>query len=86
MFLYYQPQVDIRTGEILGVEALIRWYHPLKGFIPPMEFIPLAEQTGHIYEIERYGKVGSYTKAEVESEGLKRVKIIHKFINQNVNR
>lgn len=52
--LYYQPQINLSTGEIDGVEALIRWLHPKKGFIPPMEFIPFAEETGYIYNIERW--------------------------------
>ena len=49
--LYYQPLVNLRTGEITGVEALIRWFHPVKGMIPPMAFIPFAEETGLIVEI-----------------------------------
>ncbi|MFL4982682.1 MAG: EAL domain-containing protein [Xanthobacteraceae bacterium] len=46
--LHYQPQVDIENGSIVGFEALIRWRHPARGLVPPMEFIPLAEQTGLI--------------------------------------
>lgn len=49
--LYYQPQVDILDGEIIGAEALIRWIHPTKGIIPPLDFIPLAEETGLIHNI-----------------------------------
>ncbi|WP_246941855.1 EAL domain-containing protein [Bacillus pinisoli] len=52
--LYYQPQVDVRQGRILGVEALIRWNHPMLGIVSPASFIPLAEEIGLIISIEKW--------------------------------
>jgi diguanylate cyclase (GGDEF)-like protein len=49
--LHYQPLVDLKTGAITGCEALLRWHHPERGMIPPLEFIPVAEETGLINAI-----------------------------------
>ncbi len=49
--LYYQPKMDLRTSQIVGAEALVRWKHPYRGFLLPNSFIPFAEETGMINEI-----------------------------------
>ncbi len=51
LVLYYQPQVNLKTGRIIGTEALIRWNHPTLGFVSPAEFIPIAEETGQIIKL-----------------------------------
>ena len=53
--LYYQPEIELATRRIVGLEALIRWKHPERGLVPPMDFIPLAEKTGMILPIGDWG-------------------------------
>lgn len=52
--VYYQPIVALKTGKIIGFEALVRWHHPTRGMVSPAEFIPLAEETGLINLIDRW--------------------------------
>ncbi|HSZ52866.1 MAG TPA: diguanylate cyclase, partial [Caulobacteraceae bacterium] len=58
LFLLYQPQIDVASERIVGVEALVRWRHPTRGVLPPSQFIPVAEQTGVI------GKLGQWVLSE----------------------
>ncbi|ROQ44698.1 EAL domain-containing protein (putative c-di-GMP-specific phosphodiesterase class I) [Marinobacter sp. 3-2] len=52
--LYYQPKISLATGKVVGVEALIRWHHPDRGWVPPIEFVPMAEKTGVIKHLTRW--------------------------------
>jgi len=52
--LYYQPQVELTSGNITRLEALVRWFNPRRGAVPPLVFIPVAEKTGSIVPIGRY--------------------------------
>lgn len=73
LLLHYQPKVDIRTGNVNGMEALLRWKHPVKGMISPADFIPIAEEQGYIVAIGEWvleaacrqaaawGRSGTYT-------------------------
>lgn len=74
--LYYQPKISFKSGVIKGVEALVRWHHPVKGFIPPSEFIPLAEQFGIITKIDEWGLITACKQCKKwQDMGLAPIKI-----------
>jgi EAL domain-containing protein (putative c-di-GMP-specific phosphodiesterase class I) len=52
--VYYQPQVSLKDGRIAGVEALVRWQHPQRGLVEPVDFLPMAEETGLITQIDEF--------------------------------
>ena len=73
---YYQPQVDLRTGEITGVEALVRWQHQKFGLVPPDKFIQLAEETGVILEIDEWMmKTACRQIKNWEREGIANIRV-----------
>jgi diguanylate cyclase (GGDEF)-like protein/PAS domain S-box-containing protein len=69
--LNYQPKVDIRSGEVVGMEALLRWYHPDQGHVNPALFIPLAEETGLLSQLSEWAlKEACRQNREWQSQGL----------------
>jgi diguanylate cyclase (GGDEF)-like protein len=54
MCVHYQPIIELATAEVIGLEALVRWRHPVRGMIQPNDFIPLAEETGQIYRLGQW--------------------------------
>ncbi|MDQ1145648.1 diguanylate cyclase (GGDEF)-like protein/PAS domain S-box-containing protein [Bacillus sp. SORGH_AS 510] len=69
--LYYQPQFNLHTNQIIGAEALIRWEHPEKGLISPAEFIPVAEETGLIIQLGEWAlRTACYQNKKWQDEGL----------------
>ena len=65
LVLHYQPKMNLTENRVTSVEALVRWRHPQRGFVPPSEFIPFAEQTGYISSITRW-----VVTAAIEQAGL----------------
>ena len=75
-YLVYQPQIDLRTDRITGVEALIRWEHPTRGIVAPNDFIPFAEETGQIEFIDEYVIKAAYNQKDIwTSSGLDHIKL-----------
>ncbi|MCP5179334.1 MAG: EAL domain-containing protein [Pseudomonadales bacterium] len=74
--VYYQPQVCLASGRITGVEALVRWRHPERGMLGPAEFLPLAEETGLIIQLDEYVQRQAFADvAEWERSGVANVRL-----------
>lgn len=85
--LFYQPIVNLNNGKIIGAEALIRWAHPIKGMISPMEFIPLAEENGLIHDIERWIlKTALMQKKQWEDMGYADIKMSVNISGKSITR
>lgn len=88
--LYYQPQVTLPDRKIVGAEALIRWIHPQKGMIPPDRFIPIAEESGLIIDINKWViQTACKQNDEWEKQGLSPIRIAinlsgYQLANQNI--
>ncbi|WP_288583777.1 MULTISPECIES: bifunctional diguanylate cyclase/phosphodiesterase [Lysinibacillus] len=75
-YLDYQPQVNLKTGTIESVEALVRWRHPTRGFVPPDVFIPIAEECGLIIPLGKWILENACTQAKIwEKQGLPPMKV-----------
>ncbi len=74
--LYYQPLVSIKDKEVIGAEALIRWNHPVKGMVSPIEFIPLAEETGLINDIGEWVIKDAFKQSKIwQEKGYDKLKV-----------
>lgn len=90
LHVVYQPQVDLCTAEIVGVEALIRWHHPVHGWISPAKFIPIAEETGLIIPIGEWVlRTACQQAKQWHDQGLSSLRVavnlsIRQFYQQNL--
>lgn len=74
--LYYQPKVSVHTGEVVGMEALLRWNHPDMGLVGPLKFIPILEETGKIVEVGHWiFKKACAFNAKLQRKGLKLLRV-----------
>jgi diguanylate cyclase (GGDEF)-like protein/PAS domain S-box-containing protein len=85
--LYYQPQVDLKTGQVCGVEALVRWQHPKRGMVSPFEFISAAEESGLIIPMgEMILKKACQQSATWEKGGFPDIRMSVNFSGKQLNR
>jgi diguanylate cyclase (GGDEF)-like protein len=74
--LFIQPKVDVATGALVGAEGLVRWQHPVRGLVPPMDFIPFAEQTGYVRQLTLWVfEEACRQQAELVALGVRRLSV-----------
>ena len=89
--LYYQPIIDIEKNTVYGAEALLRWFHPERGYIPPLEYIPLIEETGQIFDVTSLVlKMGLRQKMIWNNKGYSHIKLSlnissKSLVNRNID-
>jgi diguanylate cyclase (GGDEF)-like protein len=83
--LQYQPIVDLASGDIVGFEALVRWQHPTRGLVPPLAFIPMAEETGLIVPLGRWVLEAACRQAAIWNEGESRQGQPRLFVSVNLS-
>ena len=87
LMLYYQPQIDLRSGQIVGAEALVRWKHPKRGFVLPADFIGVAEQCALIEGIGLYVRKAACAQYRAwESSGLVLPRVSVNVSSREINR
>lgn len=86
LFLFYQPQIDIRSEKVVAVEALIRWKHPKNGILLPIDFIPLAEETGLIVPIGEWVlRTACQQNKAWQNAGLPPIRVAVNITTQQLN-
>jgi diguanylate cyclase (GGDEF)-like protein len=75
LVLHYQPQLDLRTGEIKTFEALVRWHHPELGLVPPRKFLPLAEEAGLMGELTRWVLIRALEQCAIWRDGGRALRV-----------
>jgi diguanylate cyclase (GGDEF)-like protein len=84
LFLHFQPKISLKTQEVMGVEALVRWRHPTRGLVPPVEFIPYAEHTALIGPLTRYVVDAALTQARTWADAGYRIPVVVNISARNL--
>lgn len=84
LFLHFQPKISLKTQQVVGVEALVRWKHPKRGLVPPVEFIPYAEHTALIGPLTRYVVDAALAQAKTWVDAGYRIPVVVNISARNL--